>query len=340
MKSKKIYVVLINYNSSSDTIECLESLLKTTYDNLQVIVVDNSETKEPMSVLLDWASGRITTVETFFENLVYPLVNKPLDVVFVSNEDLESNSFNQKIIFVKANENKGFAAANNIAFKYIIANGDEDSYIWILNNDTVIEKNVPEDIISKVIKDQDANHKVVYGTPLIEYSKPDRIQAIGGFYNKKTGLTYNLGENSLLAARNFDFERSNLVDFPVGASIIVHKQFLREIGLMCEDYFLYFEELDWALRAKEKGGWVKILNVFGVYHKQGGSTKTKNNLKKTDFIDLVFLNSRILFAKKFNPENINKIYFSILTLTIGKRIFEGNFKRIPKIIKMVFRKTI
>lgn len=337
MESIKTYIILINYNNSIDTIECIESILKSTYANFQILVVDNSEANESMNLLRDWALGKIITVETSFKNLVYPLENKPIDALFYSTKDLYSQKKQNKIIFIKSNENKGFAAANNIALRYVLKFGEEDSYVWLLNNDTVIEKDSLYKIISKVIKDQDLNHKSIYGTPLIEYKEPNKIQALGGVYNKNTGLTFHLGENSSKYDFNYDFKKNSIIDYPIGASIIIHKQFLTEIGLMCEDYFLYFEELDWAQRAKNKGGWLKIIDVFGVYHKQGLSTNAKSNLKKTEFIDLTFLKSRIDFAKKFNKKNLIRIYLSILTLTIGKRILQGNFRRIPKIIKLVLK---
>jgi len=340
MTSIKAYIILVNYNGSLDTIECLESVLKSSYKNYQILVVDNSETDESISVFQDWSSGKILSIETCFEHLVYPLEAKPIDALFTSTYNLYSKKHDDKIIFVKSNKNRGFAAANNILLKYVFNHGEEDSYIWLLNNDTVVEKDALANIVSKVKKDQDFNHKAIYGTPLIEYKEPNQIQAIGGIYNKNTGLTFHFGENNSKYDCKYDFESDNIVDYPVGASMIIHKQFLTKIGLMCEDYFLYFEELDWTQRAKNKGGWLKILDVFGIYHKQGFSTKAKSNLKKTEFIDLTFLKSRIHFAKKFNNKNLTRVYLSIMTLTIARRIFQGNFRRIPKIIKIVFKKTL
>ena len=337
MEIKKTYIILINYNSSNDTIECLESLLKTINSNIQIIIVDNSETDIPINTLLDWASGKMTAVATSLPDLVYPVVYKPLDLISITSEEFLSKKDNSKILLVKSKENKGFAAANNIALKYILKFGEDDSYVWLLNNDTVVEKNVPTNIILNLMNDKDLYQNTVYGTPLMEYSIPDKIQAIGGIYNKKTGLTHQVGENVDREKCKIDFDKKDIVDYPSGASMIVHKKFLEEIGLLCEDYFLYFEELDWVQRAKQKGGCVKILKIFGIYHKQGGSTNSKNNLKKPEFIDLIFLKSRIKFAKKFNSENLNYIYFLIFTLTIGKRVYQRNFKRIPKMLKILFK---
>jgi GT2 family glycosyltransferase len=332
----KVYIVLLNYNGFLDTIECLESVLKLHYENFQIIVVDNSETAEPFENLTNWAIGNIEVKESLFENLVFPLEQKPNDSCTISEDKFLDKELNPKIVFVKANQNKGFAAGNNIALKYILKFGTPDSYIWLLNNDTVVDKEALSIIVEQMSLHQE--EKCIYGTPLLDYYNPTTIQLIGGVYNKKTGLSSHFGEGNAKDdyETNFD-EVVKKIDYPTGASMLIKMSFLRELGLINEDYFLFFEELDWVSRAKVIGGKVSILNCFGVFHKQGESTKSKFKEKKSEFIDLVSLNSRILFARKFKKGNLPLIQLSILTLTLGKRALQGNFKIIPKIIRLVFR---
>ncbi|KOP37329.1 MULTISPECIES: glycosyltransferase [unclassified Flavobacterium] len=320
--NKKVYIVLLNYNNSEDSIECLESILKLHYTNYQIIIIDNSETLQYFGELQLWAEGQSSS----FLN--------------IDEKDFLLESKKEKILFVKAKENKGFAAGNNLALKYILNQKERDSYIWLLNNDTVLEKNSLTDIISEIDKQHISNSKVIYGTALLEYDNPEKVQSLGGLYHSKTGLTSHLGEGISIneAILNFDtiVDKAN---YPIGASMIIKYHDLESIGLLSEDYFLFYEELDWIFRAKQKGGSLKILPVFGIYHKQGNSTKSKINEQKSKFIDLVTMNSRITFAKKYNRKNLGFIYLSILTLTIGNRIWQRNFKVIPKILKMVFSKS-
>jgi GT2 family glycosyltransferase len=337
---KKVYIVLLNYNSTEDSIECLESVLKLDYINYQIIIIDNSETLQYFKELQSWAEGNRVLKETRFKNLIEPLEKKPLDFLSIEEKDFLLESKTEKILFVKAEQNKGFAAGNNLALKYILKQKETDSYIWLLNNDTVLEKSSLADIISEIDKTAIPNAKVIYGTALLEYDNPAKVQSLGGFYNPTTGLTTHLGEGILIneALSSFDKIVKN-VSYPIGASMIIKYRDLESIGLLSEDYFLFYEELDWVLRAKQNGGSVKILPVFGIYHKQGNSTKSKINKQKSEFIDLVSMNSRIIFAQKYNRKNLRTIYLSILTLTIGKRIWQRNFKIIPKILKLVFSKS-
>jgi GT2 family glycosyltransferase len=332
----KVYIVLLNYNGFLDTIECLESILKLHYENFQIIVVDNSETLVPFENLTNWALGNTMVIKTAFENLVFPLEPKPVDFCKISEDEFLEKELNHKIVFVKANQNKGFAAGNNIALRYVLKFGARDSYIWLLNNDTVVDKEALSAIVLQMSLNQE--EKCICGTPLLEYYNPKTAQSIGGVYNKKTGLSSHFGEGNTKEdyETNFD-EVIKDIDYPIGASMLIKLPFLKELGLLSEDYFLFFEELDWVSKAKIIGGKVLILNYFGVFHKQGGSTKSKFKEKKSEFIDLVSLNSRILFARKFNKENLPLIQLSILALTLGKRALQGNFKIIPKIIRLVFK---
>lgn len=339
----KIYIVLLNYNGTNDTIECLESLLKNNYENFQIIVIDNSENNKPLEKLINWADGKEVIFDTNHKDLIYPLYDKPIEYISLAEDELLDKSYTEKVVFVKAKTNNGFAAGNNIALNYIKQKGDADSYIWILNNDTILKKETIKKISEKIAKLKTTfNQNIdIIGTPLMEYENPELIQTLGGTYNEKTGLSKNIGENLKLSSLTLEeFEKEIIkVTFPIGASIIIQKNFIDKIGLLCEDYFLFYEELDWIYRLKEKGGKLYIINVFEVFHKQGKSTKAKLKLKlsKSEFIDLLFIRNRLLFAEKYNKKNLKWICFNILTLTILKRIMLGQISRVSKIIKIVFK---
>lgn len=339
--NKKVYIVILNYNNSQDSIECLESILKLQYINYQVIVVDNSETLQYIKELESWAEGKTEIKETRFKEIVYPLEKKPLNFSSIHENDLITEKNKEKVLFIKVKKNNGFAAGNNVALKYILKQKDFDSLIWILNNDTILDKNSLSDIISEIDKLENSEQNTIFGTPLLEYYNPNKVQSMGGFYNLKTGLTKHLGDGVLISEAKANFDKIiQKTSYPIGASMIIKYRDLESIGLLSEDYFLFYEEIDWVSRAKEIGGSLKILPVFGIYHKQGSSTKSKIKEKKSEFIDLVSLKSRITFSKKYNRRNIGFIYLSILTLTIGNRIKQGNFKVIPKILKLVFGKKL
>ncbi|WP_299259046.1 glycosyltransferase family 2 protein [uncultured Aquimarina sp.] len=332
----KFYILIVNYNGYQDTIECLESLYHLGNQNFQTIVIDNSNLDNDFDHLRAWANGEMSfESDTNFPQYVKPLVNKPIDYISLQEEKLEKQVFGEKLLIVKAKENKGFAVANNIALRYIQKFGSSDDYIWLLNNDTVVASDTMNQIKEQLKRiSREEIESTLFGTPLREYYEPIKIQTIGGKYHRLSGITSHIGEG---LSYTDDFKIDNYkIDYPIGASMIFSMAFLRQVGLMNEEYFLFFEELDWVERAKKIGGKTSIIPVFGVFHKHGKSTLSKNKKQKTEFIDLLSLRNRILFSRKYFKNYLWTVKLFILTVTVLKRIFSGNFGRIPKIIKLIF----
>lgn len=335
---EKVYIVLVNYNGWKDTIECLESIFHTENLNVQIIVVDNSDSEQSIKAMVGWAEESIP----FQQNCssLFPQkksVTPPLNYKMLFQDELLIENYSEKLLFIRAKKNNGFAAANNIALNYIKKFGVNEDLIWLLNNDTVLSKGVVQEIINKFSSYEGEKHKVLFGTPLLEYHDPNIIQAVGGKYNKFFGLTRHVGSGLELKKRlNINQFK---VDYPVGASMLVTKFFLETVGLLNEEYFLFFEEIDWALRARKKGYEVKILDVYGVYHKQGESTKNRDKNKglKNEFIDLTHTRSRMVFVKNFYKKYIYSVAFSILMITVINRIRKGGFQRAGKIVKTTIK---
>ena len=104
---KKLFVIILNYNNESDTIECINSLDLITDYNLNIVVVDNN-------------SVNPSSLEQFVSTL--------------------SNA-----VFIQTGENRGYAAGNNVGIRYAIKNGAE--YICLLNNDVIVNKDSFSDSI-------------------------------------------------------------------------------------------------------------------------------------------------------------------------------------------------
>lgn len=327
---KKVYIVLLNYNGSKDTIECLESLLKLDYANFQVYVVDNSDTIDYLGEMVAWAEGGTTHIDTDYERLIYPPVSKPIDYISVTEEDFFSTQCHQKIVFIKALKNKGFAAGNNIALKHIMKFGSKDSFTWLLNNDTVVEKTALTALV------ECSNHKDnlktgILGSRLIYYYQPDIIQAVGGKLSKTFFISMHEGEGRPIDTPKADFGE---IDYVVGASMFIKHQFLMETGPLSEDYFLYYEELDWSYRAKEKGWGIDWCPNSIVYHKEGASIGSSYRAEKSLFSETEVFRSRKIFTKKFYGLSL-RFYLSSLLL-IANRLRKGKFKVAKAVTKITF----
>lgn len=228
---------------------------------------------------------------------------------------------NQNIKFICAHTNGGYAAGNNIALEYAMQQKDMD-YCWILNNDTLVD----EYALVQLKKYMDNNPKVgICGSKLVYEWDKNKIQGYGAFYNPVLGTT----------SMCKDINKIGNIDYIVGAACMVRKEFLCKVGLMDEEYCLYYEELDWAYRAK---GRFKIACVpeSVVYHKEGASIGGNDEKKhsKSLLSDYYGLRNRILFTMKFHPCFLPTVYIGLMW-SIFNRIKRKQFNRIFIICKLM-----
>lgn len=326
--NKKVYIVILNYNGWIDTIECLESVLKSDYENYQIIVVDNDSPNNSIEHIKEWAEGKQEIIYKDDSKLKYlsqPFEQKPLEYVFYTKDEalqggkikIESK-FENPIILIQSGKNVGFAAGNNIGIKYAITKNDFES-VWLLNNDTVIEKNT----LSLLLDYQIKNDIGICGSTLMYYYNPEQLQAYGGRINKFFGTgSYIYDKDSV----------KNKLDYVVGASFLINRKVINTIGLLPEEYFLYYEETDYCLNAKKNFFTLGIAILSIVFHKEGSSTGADNNPKiRSEFSDILILKNRIKFHQKYLGGGMG-LWIGILIAFLN-RIQRGQFNRIIKVLK-------
>lgn len=153
---KKVSIILVNYNTTNDAIECIKSLSYIDYRNYEVIIVDNA--------------SRATEVDKLKKN--------------IKNND--------KCKLILSNENNGFAGGNNIGIKYALDN--EADYVLLLNCDTEVKEDFLSKLIYEVENDNEnvgiAEGKINY------YNSKNLIWFAGGQidWNKYAGNHFGEGE--------------------------------------------------------------------------------------------------------------------------------------------------
>jgi GT2 family glycosyltransferase len=317
----KVYIILVNYNGWEDSVECLESLLSLTYTNKQIIVVDNNSPNGSINLMLDWARS-------------YYKLNPKSFTSVADDAILEAPDLNSEIVFIQSKRNAGFAAGNNLAIKLAMHKQDFE-YLWLLNNDTIVDKNSLSELVKRAVSDKAKNLRTgIWGSKLLFYHSPDTIQALGGVFNLHTFTTSHIGENE--RDRDITSDYIHKQDYVIGASMFVSKEFVEDVGLLNEDYFLYFEELDWAKRGQKKGYNLGFVQSSNVYHKEGQTIgSSSEGSKKSALADYHGIRSKILFVKKFYPEKLPQLYF-LLSGSIILRLKRRQFKRAMKIVSLMF----
>lgn len=295
--NKNTYVLLLNWNGWSDTVACLESLFKLTTKSVTIVVCDNASSDDSLDNIKLWLNGDLSAPvpSNQLKSLVTPPVDKPIDWVEFDRESAEKGGVASKVVLIQTGANLGFAGGNNVGLRYIMARGDAD-YIWLLNNDTVVEPSALDELLEVARADSDIG---IVGSSLCYFSNPDFLQARGGatfspFRAKARPLHENQKRSPISISEAEQLNKQ--LGYVIGASMLVSKTFIDEVGLMSEDYFLYYEELDWACRAKGRFRLAVAPNSI-VYHKVGASAGTSVSLFSIKYLYV----NQIKFMKKFYP---------------------------------------
>jgi len=210
---------------------------------------------------------------------LYKLNYDNFEVVVVDNNSSDS-SFEEarkrfcKFHFIKNNRNIGFSAGNNVAIRWALEKMAD--YIFLLNNDALVEKNA----LKKMIKIAEKNKEEGILSPTIYKGQTKEIWFAGGKINwlKMRTEHNNFNQNP---------------EYITGCAMLIKKDVFKKIGILDEDYFLYYEDADFSWRARKAGFELKVILEASVFHFE----KSSENSNKIYW--LVY--SGLLFFKKNTP---------------------------------------
>ena len=329
----RVGVVLVNWKRAADTIECLESLLRSTIP-LQVVVVDNASGDGSLETIAAWAAGTHgqTAASPAMAAFSEPAFVKPLPVVQMAADAAAATDPQGILTLIASDHNGGFAAGNNIGLRHLLRNPQLD-YFWLLNNDTVVAAAAAAALLTRL----DSTPRVgMCGTVVAYYWRPETVQALGGHrFNLWTGTSHGIGAG-LPLTQSFDPAKiARETDFVLGASLAVGRKFLEAIGPMEQRYFLYFEEIDWATRSGDRFK-IAFANGAVVYHKEGGSIGSSARPgERSPTSDYWLARSRLMFIRLHHPLLLP--WHWVLTIgTAVRRLLRGHPAKALIILRALF----
>lgn len=335
---KRCGIVLVNWKGAQDTIECLESLLRLDFPDYRVVVCDNDSGDGSVEQIVAWAQGRTAASEppaSPLKKLVWPPVPKPVRCIELDRDTALAGGGacgDARLVVIRTGGNLGFAGGSNVGMRYLLGCGDIDG-IWLLNNDTVVD---PASLRALADAFARTPRLGICGSTLLYYDDPTMIQALGGgYYCRWIGLPWLFGRWRRLMPRHLAARSMpRLMNYVVGASMLVSREFIDQVGLMTEDYFLFFEETDWAWRARGRFelGWAPGSLV---YHKIGRSIGTSTDpRRKSATCDYYALRNRLLFTRRHFPLGLPAIYCSVGTALLV-RLLLGQRDRVRMIWRLL-----
>lgn len=287
----KVAIVILNWNTLELTKITIESFLQinTKGYQYQIVLVDNGSKAECIDGL-----------ERLYKK-------------------------NKKITIIKSLTNEGYAEGNNIGIRWSLKNNFE--YIMIANSDIRVEPDFLNKLFSKVSK----NPKLFVAPKIYfekgyefhkdRYSKSELGKVIWAMGGK---IDWNNIYASNIAIDEVDHGQYNqqipAPDFISGCCFLVNSKIFNEIGMFDRKYFLYMEDVDFSVRAKEHGYILNIEPKSIIWHINSGSAGAASNLQ-----DYFISRNRIMFT--FAHATL-RTKFAIFRESIGHLLFGRPWQKI------------
>lgn len=252
-----------------------------------------------------------------------------VEVIVVDNGSDEDHGESYKniypgLIYIRSERNLGFAGGNNLGIK--VAKGE---YLLLLNNDTEISQN----LVNTLICEFEQNPEIGLLSPLILYFDQPEIIQYAGFTNMNYLTCRNKGIGSMETNRGQYSSDSRETGYCHGAAMMCRKKDLETVGAMADQFFLYYEELDWCEKFKKAGKKIWFTGRTRIYHKESMSVGKESSIK-TYFMT----RNRMLFIRR-NTGILNTFFFSLyyILFACSKQVVIYLLKRRIDLVKWVFK---
>jgi len=146
-----------------------------------------------------------------------------------------------QVVLIENDSNLGFAEGNNVGIRYLLEQGFE--LVMLLNNDAVVDAQC----LCEMKRAAEREPAAAYGATIYEMSGPERLWYAGGTISR---YTLDARHHTETAELKGTLRTTELI---TGCCMLFRAEALKKIGLLDEDFFAYYEDVDWCLRAQGAG---------------------------------------------------------------------------------------
>ncbi len=286
-------ILIVAYRNSADMVACLTALRDLLpFPAFEIFVCENggAEAYQDLVTSLTAANGpcQVTAEQ---DELDTPLLARRLLCRLKAGADAPM------VHLGEAKQNLGYAGGVNAWLRPLMAVPGWQA-AWILNPDT----QPAPDALSELAAYSVRWSKGMVGSRLVPTAQPDRVHSRGLRWSKGRAVACSVDLRASSQIEPDPQDVDSRLDSPSGASMYVTRSCIEQIGLMDESYFLFFEDLEWGLRAKQAGG-VGYAHRSIVVHAGGSTIGSSTNPALQSALSL-YLESRnsILFVRNYFPK--------------------------------------
>jgi len=198
----------------------------------------------------------------------------PEQIILVDNGSSDGSvqaireTFSTTLHVIENSENVGFAAGNNQGFELAYQMGAQ--WVLLLNNDTIVATDFFDQVDIALLENKDYQ---IFAPAIYYYSDPEILWHLGSTAIPGTLLARNCYQGHPLPANLPDLMP---VDYISGCAMLIQRDVYEKIGLFDEQFFAYWEEVDFCFRARKAGFRIGVFGRGKIWHKV---SKTANQDK-------------------------------------------------------------
>jgi N-acetylglucosaminyl-diphospho-decaprenol L-rhamnosyltransferase len=291
-----VAVLIVGFRNPTDLTACLTALSAAAVEpNFDVFICENGGVDSYQKVVQE-----LLVAQGPCQHTGEPTLSATMNSGrFIDIQHLRFRTRPSNVWIGCATGNLGYAGGIN-AWLHQLQSLSGWKGIWVLNPDTEPEAFA----LAALVERAETGSKGMVGSTILDVERRDEVRCRGGLHwQKLAARTIAIGLGEPLNA-SYDLSAiETAMDSPSGASMYMTRECLEKIGPMDESYFLFFEDLDWGLRAKACG--IGYASASVIAHKRGTTTGSAKSLARIPPLS-VYLEHRngIRIACKYFPWSI------------------------------------
>ncbi len=304
--SDAVYIIILNWLTWPETIACLQSVLRLNYDSARIVLCDNASSNDSLEKITAWLRDELApdfSTDTRAD-LLLPTSLPPYQLIQESAVPQARHTAGS-ITIIQNSRNHGYAGGNNVGIRFALQDPN-CSAVWILNNDVVVTPTS----LSKLLPHL-AGRCGIVGSRVLDYDDGSLQLAGGSSYESSSGKSRPLQR---------DEAQRGEMDCISGCAMLISRDLLEAIGGLSENYFLYYEEIDFAIRARAQNYTLGYADDSVIYHRHGAT------IGSSALSDFYLMRSRLRFTRQYYPARYPQVIASVFT-TACYRFARGQWKR-------------
>jgi len=258
----RVAIIILNWNGWKDTIQCLDSIINNKYNNYKIFICDNGSKDGSLKKIREWISGKLSDQILDQLNVSQKRSNTYcLEYAYgdIKNDEIVLSGNYPHLVMIDIADNLGFSGGNNVGIRLALKDSKIE-YFWLLNNDTLIS---PDSLTQLVNKSQQFSNTALLSSYITTIESEKKVWFEGGIYDPWTATSKHVTTEKFA---------SHKYQYLSGCSLFISRIVLQTIGLLDESIFLYAEDIDYSVRAKNKQIKLMIVRESIVAHKGGASS--------------------------------------------------------------------